>query len=84
MVEKPTEASKHIHSFIHLFTKHSLEYLLLAKGHNTERSPKGLWGRGVEADLCAGRRGRDLPWRLPAYCNVCCFLVTHHAFEPLV
>lgn len=63
-MEKPTEVSKDIHQFIHSFTKHSRSIDSMPRAIDTERRPKELWGRGKEADPCAGRRAEDLPWRL--------------------
>lgn len=63
-MEKPTEVSKDIHQFIRSFTKHSRRINSMPRAIDTERSPKELWGRGKEADPCAGRRARALPWRL--------------------
>lgn len=64
MVEEPTEVNKDIHQFIHSFTKHSRRIDSMLHPIDTERNPKELWGRGKEADPCAGRRARALPWRL--------------------
>lgn len=55
-MEKPTEVSKDIHQFIHSFTKHSRRIDSMPRAIDTERSPKEPWGRGKDADPCAGRR----------------------------
>ena len=48
-MEKPTEMSKDIHSFIHLFTKRSLSSNSVPGARDTERRPRRPWGREAEA-----------------------------------
>lgn len=80
-MEKPTEMSKDIHQFIHSFTKYSRSIDSMPRAIDTERRPKELWGRGKEADWCAGRRASDvlLPWA--SSLNV---LNSHHESGPIL
>lgn len=84
VLEKPTEMSKDIHSFIHLFTKHSLSSYSVPGARDTERRPKRPWGQEAEAGLCRRQeRQRPAPETPPACCNAWHSLATHCSFAPL-